>query len=305
MAKQNRLYADVTDADREMRKRIDAFTQGIKPTKEMVEGSIAPLLRKIDREAANRRETEKEGDRNRRAIDSAAQQSSKPSPRELAALKVYREAALRRAKRIHVSPPKVYPVPPQIRSGSILVFVSPPYTNRWTSGINAVGNHLVGTWSTASSDVNQSVAGICVFFRPLPGRFNIRFAPYMPINYEYWIDAFQLNFPPSFIVSRASSTGLVGAYVTAWDGRQWVEMVDARNTIWDRRVSINDGFSDSGGTAWYTPQAQFPTVGDPLTFALWAWGGVSTWKSEGAFGLAVSRASMAASVPFMVIEQMI
>jgi hypothetical protein len=306
MAKQIRRDSDATDqADREMRKRIDAFTLGKKPTKEMVAGSIVPLLRKIDREVAHRIAIEKDADRKRRAIDKAMRPSGKPNRSELEALKSYREEVLRSAKPIQVKPPKVTPVPPQIRSGSIWVGFSPPYTDRWTSGSNAVANHLVGTWSTGSSDVNTSLAGICTFFTPVPGRFNVRFAPYMPISYDFWIDAYQLNFPPSPVVSRASSSGFVGAYVTAWDGRQWVEMVDARNTIWDRRVSINDDVGDSGDTAWYTPQAVFPTFGNPLTFALWAWGGVSTWTQDGTFGVGVARASIAASVPFMIVEQMI
>ena len=304
MAKQTKLYG-TTETDRDMRKRIDLLTQGIKPTREMVEGSIAPLIRKLDREATSRMAFSKEADRHHRAIEAATRRPEKPDPRQLEAMRAYQEAAIRSADRIRVSPPKVHPVPPQIRSGSIFIINSSPYTNRWTSGVGAAANHLVGTWSTRCKDVNHSLAGVCTFFTPVPGRFTIRFAPYMPINYSYSMTAFQLDFPPSFIVSRASSMGFVGSYVTAWDGSQWVEMADARNTIWDRRVSIDDHLSDSGDTAWYTPHAYFPAVGNPLTFACWAWGGVTTSTREGAFGWAVSRAAIAASVPWMVIEQMI
>ena len=131
----------------------------------------------------------------------------------------------------------------------------------------------------------------------VPGRFNIRFAPYVSVSYSYYLNAFQLSFPPSPTVSRASSNGFVGAYVTAWDGRQWVEMADARQPIWE--------VGDSGDSNSLVPQANFPAIGDPLTFALWVWGGVNTWSQDGTFGVAIASAAIAASVPFMIIEQMI
>src|SRR5262245_7448312 len=212
-------YREATYADQEMRTRIDAFMGGVTPTRKMIDESIAPLMRKLDGEAAHRMTVEEDADRRRRSMDRARGPAGKPNPAELAALRAYREAVRRRARPI-LAPPKVHAVPPQILSGSIFVFTSPPYSARWTAGTNAAANHLTGTWSVrslqvSSSQVESSFAGVCKFFTPVRGRFNVRFAPYLPINYEYRIDAFTLDLPPSFVVTRASSSAFLGAYVTA------------------------------------------------------------------------------------------
>ena len=93
--------------------------------------------------------------------------------------------------------------------------------------------------------------------------------------------------------------------MTAWDGSQWVEMADARELLWDRRVSINDEVMDSYDSSQRGAQANFQTVGNPLTFALWAWGGVTTSERDGTFGFAHSVARLEAAVPYVIIEQMI
>ena len=298
-------YDRVKNPELEMRRRIDALTAGTKPTKAMFQASIAPLIAKIDRTAKLRASTEAVADRNRSAVYNANRRTEKPSERELDALNKYRQAAIATGQKLKVFSPTVQLGASQIRSGSIWVALSTPYTDRWTVGDNAVANHLLGTWSTESVNTNQSLAGICTFFTPVPGRFNVRFAPFVSLSYSFYMNAFQLSFPPSPTVSRASSSGFVGAYVTAWDGSQWVEMADARETLWDRRVSINDEVMDSYDSSQRGVQANFQTVGNPLTFALWAWGGVITSARDGTFGFGHSLARLEAAVPYVIIEQMI
>jgi hypothetical protein len=126
----------------------------------------------------------------------------------------------------------------------------------------------------------------------------------MPVSYNYFINTYTPLY--GWTPSRASASGFVGAFVSAWDGRQWVDIADVRNTIWDRRVSIRDDDSGSDDTAWFDPQANFMTLGQPFTFALWAWGGVSTWTQDGTWpGWGFANAVMSASIPWMVIEQSI
>ena len=270
----------------------------------MIKGSIAPLLKKLQKQADNRRVRSAAFLRYLRGVERLQPRHPRPGREEVEAAKTFRASLARKAKLIKVGPPKIIPVPPQIRSGSIWTISSAPYTDRWNSGSGSSANHLLGNWSTASLDGGDSLAGVCVFFTPPPGRFWVRFAPYMPVSYNYIMAT---SSPPwAFIPSRAHSSGFLGAFVSAWDGRQWVDIADVRNTVWDRSVSLGDEDSGSDDTAWFSPQAEFMTLGDPFLFALWAWGGVSTSTQDGTWpGWGFANGVMSASIPFMVIEQQI
>ena len=124
----------------------------------------------------------------------------------------------------------------------------------------------------------------------------------MTISYSYDIDTYTPIY--AWTPSRAAASGLVGASVSARDGRQSVEIAHVRNTVFDRRVSVRDPDSGSDKTVWFDPQAQFMTLGDPFTFARWAWGGVSTSTQDGTWpGWGFANAVMSASIPWMVVEQ--
>ena len=83
-------------------------------------------------------------------------------------------------------------------------------------------------------------------------------------------------------------------------------VADVRTTLWDRRVSVNDSADGSADGVVPGPQAEFSSFGLRPLFALWAWGVFAASTSTGAGfvgGTAWAGGSMAASVPFMVIEQ--
>ena len=55
----------------------------------------------------------------------------------------------------------------------------------------------------------------------------------------------------------------------------------------------------------YVAQATFLTYDQPLYYGLMAWGGVETYASSSAVSYGMSFASMACSIPWMVIEQQV
>jgi hypothetical protein len=297
----SKLVVEASD----IRRKIDAVTGKVRPSADVVRASIQPLLDSLTKESGVRSERERVFDGHLAKLSGPNRDRQKPPPGELAAIKASRADVLRRMKGMRSAPPKVNLAPPQLRSGSILTFDIPPYVDRWTDGINASANHLKGEWSTFSFGTNSSLAGVCLFFVPVAGRFEVRFAPAVFINYDYWMGTLTSIWNLGGSYSRASSKGFVGAYVSAWDGRQWTTMADGRTPVWDARVSVNDSASDWGGGASWMPQTSFWTLGRPFLFALWAWGGVITSEHDATIGYAAARGTLSASVPWMVIEQKI
>lgn len=294
--------ADETD----IRRRIDAITGKMKPTPAMVQGSIQPLIDKLTRQARVREQNEALFVRHMNELARVAPGEPVMVTREEEeAAKAYKAALVKRAKSLETKPPKIEFGVPLIKSGSILTVDPPPYNAGWTDGSGAAAHHIPGNWSTNCNGNSHSYAGVCAFFTPQAGHFPVRFAPSMPHNYNYLAHAYTP--PPSKKrrISKATSGGFLGTFVSAWNGRTWVEIKDVRNTLWNVAIwnSMNSGSDD---TAWDVPQAEFITLGAPTVFALWGWGGVWTSETNGTKpGFAHASASLSASIPFMVIEQKI
>ena len=144
----------------------------------MVRGSIQPLIDKLTRQAAARRQ-------NDRIFVEHTNNLARLSPREpisvtreeLDAMKAYKAAIVKFAQSLVTKPPVVEPGMPLLKSSSILSVHTPPYTDRWTDGTGASANQVSGTWSTQCRGSGHSYAGVCTFFSPQQGRFPVRFAP--------------------------------------------------------------------------------------------------------------------------------
>ena len=292
--------------DSEIRRRIDALNGKIeKPSEAMARRSIQPLLDKLNRQRRNVAANAGFAEQHIKRLAQIHHREVKVSREASAAAKAYRAALVKRGRAMVTQPPRATTVPPQIRSGSILSVVVPPYDSRWADGTSSNPSFLNGTWSTGSNANDHSYAGVCIFFNPLPGLFMVRFAPYMPINYSYLINTY--SSPDLFWgFSRAGASGFVGAFVAGSrdGGATWEEVADQRATVFDEAVSVNDDSSGGDDNAVIGVQAEFHTFLKPVLFALWAWGGVSTSERDGPgpdFGF--SQANMSASIPVMVIEQ--
>jgi len=290
--------------EQNIRRRIDALTGNVKVTRAMVRGSIQPLVDKLARQAAARSE-------NDRIVVQHTNNLARFSPgepisvtrEELDAMKAYKAALVKFAESLVTKPPVLEPGMPLLKSGSIWSFYNPPYTDRWTDGTGASANQASGTWSTQCRGTAHSYAGVCTFFTPQPGRFPVRFAPYMPHNYNYLL---HVHNPPvkKYRVSKAASGGFLGTYVSFWNGRAWNEVKDVRSTLWNRSLSSTGDYFESDDTAWGAPQVEFLTFAAPTLFALWGWGGVWTSEIRGT-GVESASASLSTSIPYMVIEQKI
>jgi hypothetical protein len=292
--------------ENDIRRRIDAITGKVKPTAAMVQQSIQPLIDKLTRQARIKEQNEQLFVQHMNGLARVAPgEPITVTRKEAEAVKAFEAALIKRTKSLATKPPKIELGAPLIKSSSILTVDAPAYNARWTDGSGASANHIPGNWSTGCSGNSHSYAGVCAFFTPQAGRFPVRFAPYMPHNYNYLTQAYTP--PPSRHrrISTARSGGFLGTFVSAWNGRQWVEIKDVRNTLWD--VSLwNGSMTGSDDTAWDAPQAEFITLGAPLVFALWAWGGVWTSETKGTQpGFGHAWASLSTSIPFMVIEQKI
>ena len=290
--------------EEDIRRRIDALTGKVKPTPAMVRRSIQPLIDKLTRQAAIRRQNDRLFvlHTNDLARFYPGEQI-KVTREELESAKAYKAALVKRAQALVTKPPRLEPGVPLIKSSSILSVDAPPYSAHWTDGSGASANHVSGSWSTGCNGDSHSYAGVCTFFTPQPGRFPVRFAPYMPHNYNYLVHAYTPPPSRSRRISTAGSGGFLGAFVSVWNGRAWVEIKDVRNPLWN--VSLRNGsHSGSDDTAWDSPQVEFITLETPLVFALWAWGGVWTSETKGTPpGFGHASASLSTSIPFMVIEQ--
>src|SRR5260370_46999 len=119
---------------REMRQRVDALLRVVKPSTQMVKGSIAPLIKKLQKEAALRHARNAEFMRFLRSLERLQPRGSKVSAKEVKAARAFRDSLIRKAKALKVKPPTVTAVPPQIRSGSIFTVSIPPYSDRWNFG---------------------------------------------------------------------------------------------------------------------------------------------------------------------------
>ena len=291
--------------EQDVRRRIDALNGSVRPTTAMIRGSIQPLLEKLERQTAIRRENDRLFEQH--ANDLARfypGEEIKISREEAASMNAYRAALLKRAERLVTVPPQIDPGQPLLKSGSILSVFPPPYTAPWTSGTGASANQTKGTWSThCTGNGSFSYAGVCTFFTPQAGRFPVRFAPYMPHNYSYLAHVYN---PPvkKYRISKAATGGFLGTYVSVWNGRAWIEVRDVRSTLWNVSRSNTGDSSDSDETAWGAPQVEFLTLGTPALFALWAWGGVWTSGIRGT-GVQYAAASLSTSIPLMFIEQKI
>jgi hypothetical protein len=291
-------------ASREYRQRIDAITGKVKVTPRMLRGSLGPLLTSLEKHRTLREQSHAAHLRDLERLAKAHGPIQKPSPAEMSVFKAIRKAHLH-ARRRNVAPPVIPYASPQVRSGSIFTFDAPPYWYQWTDGIGTSVNKLDGTWSTgcgAAGTYAHSYAGIATFVKALPGRYFIRFAPYMPINWSY-----DLRTTTVFFGSPASAwaKGFLGAYVAAYSNGQWVKLRDDRVSIFDRRVTVNTDESDSGDGNSYSPQSTFLTYDQPLYYALWAWGGIETYGSSSSISFGSTFATLACSIPWMVIEQQV
>ena len=291
----------------DIRRRIDALTGKIEASEAMVISSIQPLVDKLSRQARMRDEHHQLIQTHMKALARfETEGKTRPSNEEAAAVKAYREALVKRARQLTVKPPLVSKVEPLIKSGSVITVDSPPYSARWTHGSGASASFLNGTWSTASLGSGISYAGACTFFSPVPGRFPVRFSPFMPINWSFLLGTFSYPFFP-FYYSIATAKGFIGLFVAASrdGGNTWEEVVDIRQTIFERKVSIRDSASDFVEHDVNSLHAHFLTFEKPTLFALWGWGGVETWEWDSPGGWAFANATIAASIPFLVIEQTI
>ena len=291
----------------DVRQRIYALTGKIEPSEAMVIASLQPLMDKLSRQAQKRDEHRQLIETHEKALARfETGEKTRPSNEEVAAVKAYHADVVKRARQLTVKPPIVSKVEPLIKSGSILTVESPPYNARWTQGSGASASFLNGTWSTASLGSGTSLAGTCTFFSPLPGRFPVRFSPFMPINFSFLIATFTYPFTP-YYYSIATAKGFIGVFVAASrdGGNSWEEVTDIRQPVFDRKVSIRDSASDSVEHDVNSLQANFMTFDKPTLFALWAWGGVETWEWDSPGGWAFANGTIAASIPFLVIEHSI
>src|SRR5206468_10578178 len=107
-------------------------------------------------------------------------------------------------------------------------------------------NKLDGTWRAGCGVAGRyaySYAGIAVFLEALPSRYQIRFAPYMPINWSYELETTTVLFGD---YARAWARGFLGLYIAAYSDGQWVKLRDDRLGVFDRQVTVNTDESDSG-----------------------------------------------------------
>lgn len=124
----------------------------------------------------------------------------------------------------------------------------------------------------------------------------------MPISWSYDVRTTTVFFGSP---AHAWAKGFLGTFVAAYSDGQWVTLRDDRVSIFDRSVSVNTDASDSGDGVSYGPQSTFLTYDQPLYYALWAWGGVETYGSDSAVSFGSSFASIACSIPWMVIDQQV
>lgn len=285
------------------RQRLDAIAGKVKVAPKMFQGSLAPLLASLEKQRTQREQFHAARLREREKLAKARGPIQKPSPDDMAAFNAMRKARLNSGPRT-VKPPVVPRVSPQVRSGSILSFDAPPYWYQWSAGdLTKSVNKLDGTWSTGGGVAGRfgsAYAGIAAFVQALPGRHPIRFAPYMPSNWNYDLYTTTAFFGgPGF----ASAKGFLGAYVSAYSDGQWVNLRDDRLSIFDHHVTVNTDESDSGDTLSYMPQSTFLTYDEPLYYGLMAWGGVELYGNDTGVGFGDAFASLACTIPWMVIEE--
>lgn len=264
-----------------------------------VHESVMPLVQKLAREAQRGAETEREACLIFDALPAATSVLGRPTAAEAELLRASHEAVVRRT-RPNASPPDVRPFSPL--AGGDWQLLGPPYDLTFFGEGRGCSLSFRGTWTTSSSGFGHSECGLGTMFVPIP-RHLVRFAPLVSTNWEYelWALISLLGATPSV----ASSSGFVGTYVSVWDGLRWVEVADVRRSIWDRRVSANDMVTESGQLYTYAPEAIFQTADVRQTFALWAWGGVTTFERVlDTHSWASARAKASAHVPFMFVEQL-
>jgi len=277
----------------------------------MVKSSLAPLIKKLEREFLARQKSQDEHRQLIRKFSQSLNPPYKPTPSDLAANKALNEKLLKKMKTRKVDPPQAMYRAPQIHSGSIITINVPPYDAQWSTiqdSENTVSKND-GTWKVhlVCSDGEGwkwDLAGVCTFLYPLPGIFNIHFGAFMHLA---WDIGTVTGTPPWDFgdYATAQSRAFVGAYAAAWCAGRWCEMVDNRNNFYSLNLTVNGGIEDVSGMT-VAMDADFVTPSDPspLVYALWAWGGVGGYGDNG-FGGGTGRADMrlSANIPFIVIRQ--
>jgi len=230
-----------------------------------------------------------------------------------AAAAMERRRRLITARRVpkHPTFPKVphFDLKSQVRVGSILTIVVPPYDADWGDSSGYDGTTF-GSWVAykgsnpprfnATNNIGDggsawASAGVCKFFSPA-GRDStyVRVGLWAPYEYD-WRDDSNLF--------TAHTRGFIGIYVTSWDssGGDFRVEVDRREPLWNDGTSWYEDHADSGSGNY--PSDTYFMAWSSRVYAVWAWGGTSADAHSGSLAYSYAWGTLSVSVPFMVFEQ--
>lgn len=227
----------------------------------------------------------------------------KDNPSLRSTSKAVRKLMPRTRKKItYPSCPEVHP---RISAGSILTFLTPPYSNIWVSASppdsNGNANSNVGTFgsnATGDGSWNTGYGGVAGAYLPISDSPMGHFRPYILFDFS-WLDLSNLD--------TAHSDGYIHAAVYDFNSSGNISVwppAEQTVTVWQDGTAWVQADSGNGNSVW----AGVIDVAFPLTpghsYTLWMWtevhaddGGLNwpAWSlAEGMIG---------ATCPFIVVEE--
>ncbi len=200
-------------------------------------------------------------------------------------------------------------VEPQIRPGSLVTVVAPPYDYQWIdyskydyddnssgSGFASAQDGHFGTSATSNGKGAWGSAALGIYLGPLPDTRSITFSGYVKYSY-YWLD--------DSYGETAHNDGNLGVIVTSWDasGQDPRTDYDQRPALWSDGTAYWDPpHTDDEPGLVIAPAFSFNVEGG-RQYALWIMANSSCDASGGTVDGSHSENWVAGIVPFMVVQQ--
>lgn len=165
-----------------------------------------------------------------------------------------------------------------------------PYDTVWTNGAAGYAHKNSGEFGFSPITTGQAAAAVGVYVSPAQDAIG-RFTAYVPVTYSWtdWVTTF----------GQASTNGGIGVII--YDANTQEIMADNRSELW-KNTQIGTGFSNESDMSTYlsntsSAETYFLLRAGGL-YLIWVW----CWGQSGFSGAALSIASMAAKMPFVVVK---
>jgi hypothetical protein len=285
-----------------MEDRIRRFQKGSAVPKSALKKMTALWSRDVAKKFEERKAILEQDRKHRQKLTSKLFEALSNDKQVLEAQKGIRELTSRLARR-KLKPPGSFKASSEIKGGSLLSVLAPPYDTIWAQNLGDASSNqsseddLGGTFglNVTADGSAYAAAGIGAFYRPVSNSPVGHFRPFMRYSFHY-VDS-------AWLASTAHNDGYLHARVVSMDSKfnivKWPPD-DTSVQLWSDGVSVWDDTHD------VEVDDEFPGILDVQfelapnhIYLLWCWCECSLDDGSASF----ASSSMQVTAPFMVVRE--